>query len=151
MSTGVIVNKGGSLLISESNFLGNRDVSIDHRQTNYVIGNVDGRLEMRGNCFVGNDVDFATAVSHSKYQPVLSGNYGPTEGSLCGFIAISGEGQENFECVEFDRPTCFVKNGYVVGYNDGPHWMASVDTSACNRKWSFLGGTLVVALVTMLV
>lgn len=142
-----MINNGGSLLITESNFLGNKDVSIDHRHSNYLVGNTDGRLEMRGNCFVGNEVDFAAAVSHSPFRPVLSGNYGPANQSLCGFVAISEESQASFECVEFDRPTCFVKNGFAVGYNDGPQWIARVESAATVECCGFVQTLLLVSIV----
>lgn len=69
-SNGVIVNKGGNLQIIDSAFLGNKADDPEGRFSHYIVGNLNGTLTMRGNCFVGNEPDYATAISHSDSMPV---------------------------------------------------------------------------------
>lgn len=134
-STGLIVNMGGSLRVFDSAFLGNEDMNVDSRFSGYIVGNINGDLEMRGNCFVGNEVDFAAAISHSPHQPVLSNNYGPQRSDeQCEFVAVVDPTAINadFTCIGFDRPSCYLKHGFSVGFSDDQdtEWTVSVDISA---------------------
>lgn len=119
-ATGIVVNKGGTLRMIECAFLGNDDADVHKSFSSHIISNIGGTLEMRRNCFVGNEVDFAPVVSHSVNQPVLLDNYGgeKAQDSECQFAAISSSVYEGgFECMEFDRSTCYIEYGFATPGN----------------------------------
>lgn len=150
-STGLIVNMGGSLRVLDSAFLGNEDAKIDSRFSSYIVGNVDGNLEMTGNCFHGNEIDYAAAINHSPHLPVLSNNYGPKKSEeQCEFVAMTDPSKTNADviCIGFDRPTCYVKRGFSVGFSDEseetPQWTVKVTTSDSVELVGICSGPLIV-------
>jgi len=95
--------------------MGNEDVQKDARFANYIIGNMNGLLELKGNCFVENKVTFAPVISHSDKAPKLKDNYGEhTALETCEFAAVfkntgaaATVSQRNYYCMEYDRTACF--------------------------------------------
>ena len=121
-STGLIINNGADLSVTRSSFLGNEEVQVDPRFANYLIGNMNGLLELEGNCFVENQIQFAPVISHSDKFPTVSNNYG--QGTLletCEFVAVfrntgtaAAVSQSNYYCIEFDRLSCVRSPGQVA-------------------------------------
>ena len=127
-STGLIINSGGDLSVTHTSFMGNEEVQVDQRFANYLIGNMNGLLELTGNCFIENKVHFAPVVSHSDKFPTLSSNYGEgAQMGTCEFAAVfkstatsttaADASQSNYYCVEFDRLSC-VRNPHNVATRD---------------------------------
>jgi hypothetical protein len=118
-STGVITNRNATLRIVNSAFIGTVDRQIDTKVINYVVGNMlNGSLEMTGNCFIDNQVQFAPVISHSHSLPSVSNNHGQekTATGTCEFIAAYTEKEESgdnpstqtdFSCIDFDGRSCY--------------------------------------------
>lgn len=116
-STGIIINNGGDLSVKDTTFMFNEEVQVDPRFANYIIGNMNGYLELTGNCFVENKVNYAPVISHSDTFPSLSSNYGTkTMKETCEFAAVynfkntgtaAAVSQSNYYCMAYDRIACF--------------------------------------------
>ena len=113
-STGIIINHGGNLAVTNTTFMAIEEVQVDSRFANYIIGNMDGFLELTGNCFVENKISFAPVISHSDIGPVMSNNYGTaTNQEQCEFAAVyqntvkaSAGSQIDDYCMKYDRHSC---------------------------------------------
>lgn len=113
-STGIIINHGGNLAIANTTFMAIEEVQVDSRFANYIIGNMDGYLELTGNCFVENKITFAPVISHAETVPVMSNNYGTaTNHEQCEFAAVyqntvgtEAANQIGDYCMKYDRHSC---------------------------------------------
>lgn len=152
-SSGVIVNRNATLRVRQSTFIGTKERSIKEvRPTNsgvllstvpfnesislvsddtwqgmtYVIANIDGFLEMTGNCFAMNNVTLAPVMSEvgTVEASMNSGNGDVVFAAECEFIALYDKKDETVviagisnrrtevSCIDFDTDgSCYV--GYV--------------------------------------
>lgn len=136
--------------------MANVEERVDPRFANYLIGNMNGILELTGNCFVENRVYFAPVISHSDKFPSLSDNYGEaTLQEACEFAAVfrntgtaAAVSQSNYYCMEYDRFSCFRQPGSTAERDpDAPEEELVIDDSkapACMRFRLYLGLTFLV-------
>jgi hypothetical protein len=157
-SSGVIVNRNATLRVRQSTFIGTKDRSKEVRPTKigvlvstvpfnasislvsddtwqgmaYVIVNIDGTLEMTGNCFAMNNVTLAPVMSEggAVEASINSGNGDVLFAAECEFIAHYDEKDETVviakisnwrtevSCINFDTD----ESCYVV---DVEKWMSS--------------------------
>lgn len=119
-STGIIINHGGNLAVRNSTFVSITEVQVDPRFANYIIGNMNGLLELTGNCFVETNINFAPVISHSDTFPLLSDNCGTatTKQKQCNFAVVylnTGtmpvDSESNDNCMEYDRLSCTSTTG----------------------------------------
>jgi hypothetical protein len=156
--SGVIVNRNATLRVRESTFIGTKDRSKEVRPTNigvfvstvpiyalislvsddtwqgmaYVIVNIDGTLEMTGNCFATNNVILAPVMSEggAVEASMNSGNGDVMFAAECEFIALYDETDETaviakisnrkaqVSCIDFDiDASCYV--------GDVEEWMSA--------------------------
>jgi hypothetical protein len=148
-SSGVIVNRNATLRVLQSTFIATTYRSKEVRPTNigvfvstvpihtpislvsehtwqgmaYVIVNIDGTLEMTGNCFATNNIILAPVMSEggAVEASMNSGNGDVLSAAECEFIALYDEKDETaviakisnrkteVSCIDFDtNASCYV-------------------------------------------